>query len=179
MEEQSVILVNEKDEPVGTMGKLEAHQKGLLHRAFSIFIFDEAGRMLLQQRAPQKYHGAHLWTNACCSHPYPGEGIEAAASRRLHEELGFTTPLEKIFSFIYNAPVENNLTEHEFDHVFTGTYSGKVACNSNEVAAFCYRPVEEIKQSLLQQPQHFTTWFRLAFPSIEAWWQQHYQQTNV
>jgi isopentenyl-diphosphate delta-isomerase len=106
MEEQSVILVNENDEPVGTMGKLEAHQKGLLHRAFSIFIFDEQGRMLLQQRAPHKYHGAHLWTNACCSHPFPGESIEAAATRRLQEELGFTTPLHEIFSFTYNTPVE-------------------------------------------------------------------------
>ena len=118
MKEQEVVLVNENDEVVGAMPKMEAHQKGLLHRAFSVFIFDSKGRMLLQQRAAEKYHGAHLWTNACCSHPYPGERTEDAAKRRLKEELGFGVKLHEIFSFTYYAKVENDLIEHEFDHVF-------------------------------------------------------------
>src|SRR5215211_4369689 len=106
-----VILVTPQDDPIGVMEKMETHQKGLLHRAFSVFIFDRKGKMLLQQRAPQKYHGAYLWTNACCSHPLWNEPVEAAARRRLMEELGFTAPLEKIFAFTYKATVENNLIE--------------------------------------------------------------------
>jgi isopentenyl-diphosphate Delta-isomerase len=179
MNEQAVILVNEHDEPVGTMGKMEVHVKGLLHRAFSVFIFDAHGHMLLQQRAAQKYHGAHLWTNACCSHPYPGEETSAAAYRRLREELGITTQLKEIFSFTYKAAVENNLTEHEYDHVFAGEYNGAVPYNKDEVADYCYKSMEEIKEALLQQPSHFTTWFKLAFPTIETWWQQQYLQTTV
>src|SRR5437763_15474807 len=115
MKEQQVILVSAQDKELGVMEKIEAHRKGLLHRAFSVFIFDKDGRMLLQQRAAEKYHGGLLWTNACCSHPSPGETIEAAAARRVNEELGFTTPLKKIFAFTYKADVENNLIEHEYD----------------------------------------------------------------
>ena len=179
MTEQQMILVNEQDEPIGTMGKQEVHEKGLLHRAFSIFIFDSEGRMLLQQRAASKYHGANLWTNACCSHPFPGETTEQAAARRLQEELGFTTPLRKIFSFTYKAAVENDLTEHEFDHVFIGSYHGPMQLNDREVAATAYQSMDEIKLALKNHPSNFTTWFRLAFPSIEKWWQQQYQQTNI
>jgi isopentenyl-diphosphate Delta-isomerase len=179
MQEQDIILVNEQDEPLGTMGKMEAHQKGLLHRAFSVFIFDENGKMLLQQRSAKKYHGAHLWTNACCSHPYPGEEVEDAASRRLHEELGFTTPLKKVFAFTYKADVENNLVEHEYDHVFTGEYNGVIDFNKHEVEAYKYYPMDDIRAAIQQQPSNFTTWFRLAFPTIETWWQQQYQQTTV
>jgi isopentenyl-diphosphate delta-isomerase len=178
MTEQQVILVNEKDEPQGTMGKLEAHEKGVLHRAFSVFIFDDFGRMLLQQRAAKKYHGAWLWTNACCSHPYPGEEVEAAATRRLQEELGFTTELKKIFVFTYKSPVENNLTEHEYDHVFAGEWYGDIKLNKDEVADCRYQSMAEIKLALQRHPSHFTTWFRLAFPTVEKWWQQQYQQTN-
>lgn len=178
MEEQQLILVNERDEPQGTMGKLEVHQKGLLHRAFSIFIFDDFGRMLLQQRAAKKYHGAYLWTNACCSHPHPDEAVEEAAARRLHEELGFATRLQKIFVFTYKTGVENNLTEHEYDHVFAGEYYGDIKLNGDEVAACKYQSMAEIKLALQRHPSHFTTWFRLAFPTIETWWQQRYQQTN-
>src|SRR6516164_10337979 len=116
--DQEVILVNEQDEPIGTMGKMEAHKKALLHRAFSVFIFNSKGEMLLQQRARDKYHSGGLWTNACCSHPKPGEEVQLAASRRLNEELGFNTPLTKIFDFIYQSSFENGLTEFEFDHVF-------------------------------------------------------------
>jgi isopentenyl-diphosphate delta-isomerase len=180
MIEREVILVNEQDQAIGTMPKLEAHEKGLLHRAFSVFIFDKGGRMLLQQRASTKYHGAHLWTNACCSHPFPGELTAAAAQRRLQEELGFVTPLQQIFSFTYKADVENGLIEHEFDHVFTGEWEREINFNREEVAAVHYQRMADIKASLQAQPHHFTTWFRLAFPTIEKWWQQQqYQQTNV
>jgi len=179
MAEPEVILVNEQDEAIGTMPKMEAHQKGVLHRAFSVFIFDSEGRMLLQQRAAGKYHGAHLWTNACCSHPYPGEETYAAAQRRLQEELGFTIPLQQIFSFTYKAAVENGLIEHEFDHVFTGTYESNIDFNTSEVAAVRYADMNSIKAELTQAPQHFTTWFRIAFPTIEKWWQQQYRPTNV
>ncbi|HSU49504.1 MAG TPA: isopentenyl-diphosphate Delta-isomerase, partial [Segetibacter sp.] len=121
---EEVILVNELDEQIGKMEKMEAHSKGLLHRAFSVFIFNDQGEMLLQQRAVSKYHSGGLWTNACCSHPRPEEATEDAALRRLQEELGFTVSLAKIFDFRYNASFTNGLTEHEFDHVFVGTYNG-------------------------------------------------------
>src|SRR5215470_11031187 len=119
---QEIILVDEKDRSIGVMEKLEAHRKGLLHRAFSVFIFNSKGEMLLQQRSDEKYHSGGLWTNACCSHPAPGEDINTAAIRRLNEELGFTTSLTKIFDFIYQSSFENGLTEHEFDHVFIGLH---------------------------------------------------------
>jgi isopentenyl-diphosphate Delta-isomerase len=171
---QEVILVTEKDEPVGTMEKMEAHQQGLLHRAFSVFIFDKKGRMLLQQRAPNKYHGAGLWSNTCCSHPYLGEKIEEAANRRLKEEMGFDTKLQKVFEFTYKASVENNLIEHEYDHVFVGEYNGKIDFNRDEVADCCYEDINSIKWALEKQPFKFTTWFHLAFPKIESWWQKQY-----
>ena len=117
-----MILVNERDEPLGSMEKMEAHRKGALHRAFSVFIFNSRGEMLLQQRALKKYHSGGLWTNACCSHPRPGETNEAAALRRLREEMGFDTSLQQIFSFTYRASFNNGLTEHEYDHVFAGIY---------------------------------------------------------
>lgn len=166
MEEQQVILVNEADEPIGIMEKLEAHRRGLLHRAFSVFIFDRKGRMLLQQRAAEKYHGGLLWTNACCSHPFPGETVEAAAQRRLREELGFQTPLQKAFAFTYRADVENGLTEHEFDHVFTGTYEGRIEADRSEVADVKYLEMEQIKSDLEKTPEKFTAWFRLAFGKV-------------
>jgi isopentenyl-diphosphate delta-isomerase len=169
-----VILVNERDEPVGTMEKMEAHRKGVLHRAFSVFVFNSQGQMLLQQRAMQKYHGAGLWSNACCSHPYPDEATEAAANRRLVEELGFAADLKKVFDFTYRAAVENDLVEHEFDHVFVGVYNGPVAVNRDEVAAYSYETIQEIKNALTQTPANFTAWFRLIFPRIEAWWQQEF-----
>src|ERR1044072_1062769 len=121
---EEVILVNERDEATGIMEKMEAHQKGVLHRAFSVFIFNNKNEMLLQQRAIKKYHSGGLWTKACCSHPRPGETKSDAALRRLYEELGFTTSIEKIFDFTYKASFENGLTENEFDHVFAGIYNG-------------------------------------------------------
>src|SRR5438309_755412 len=174
MKEQEVILVNEQDEPAGTMKKMEVHEKGLLHRAFSIFIFDSKGKMLLQQRDPEKYHGAHLWTNACCSHPLPGEQTQEAAIRRLEEELGFITPLKEIFSFTYHAEVENNLIEHEFDHVFAGEYEGQILPNEKEVSDYAYEHMDSIRWAIENQPGRFTTWFRIAFPKIEIWWKKRY-----
>jgi isopentenyl-diphosphate delta-isomerase len=174
MRKQEVILVTTQDEAIGVMEKMEAHQKGLLHRAFSVFVFDKKGRMLLQQRAAQKYHGGLLWTNACCSHPFPNEKTEDAAERRVHEELGFTLPLKKIFDFTYKAAVENDLIEHEYDHVFAGEYEGEIRPNSEEVAAYAYHSMGEIRYLLEEQPLSFTTWFRIAFPQIEAWWKQTY-----
>lgn len=166
MKEQEVILVNEQDEEVGTAAKMEVHEKGLLHRAFSVFIFDIGGRMLLQQRAPGKYHGAELWTNACCSHPMPGEDVEYAAHRRLKEELGFDCPLRRIFAFTYHAQVENGLTEHEYDHVFAGEYEGAIHPDPNEVAGVKYASMEDIRKELEQTPERFTSWFRIAFPKV-------------
>ncbi|MBA2745620.1 MAG: isopentenyl-diphosphate Delta-isomerase [Flavisolibacter sp.] len=168
--QNSVILVNAQDEEVGLMEKMEAHRKGLLHRAFSIFIFDGKGSMLLQQRAANKYHGAYLWTNACCSHPHPGEGVHAAAVRRLEEELGFTTTIEKIFDFVYHAPVENDLIEHEYDHVFAGQYEDRIRANPEEVMDYRYIDMEALKKEMDVQPERFTTWFRIAYPEIEKWW---------
>lgn len=174
MSEEQLILVNENDEPVGTMEKMEAHRQGLLHRAFSVFIFDAKGKMLLQKRAAEKYHSSNLWTNACCSHPHPGETLQQAAARRLTEEMGFTTPIQEVFSFTYKAPVGNYLIEHEFDHVFTGQYAGAIKANPREVADWCYKEMRSIQAELEQHPQMFTTWFAIAFPKIEQWWQQHY-----
>ena len=146
MENDKVILVSEHDDMVGIMDKMEAHKQGLLHRAFSIFIFNTKGEMLLQQRAISKYHSGGLWTNACCSHPMPGEKTKDAAQRRLMEELGFETPVEKIFDFVYKASFENGLTEHEFDHVFAGEYEGKLNINPDEVNDVCYKEISAIRR---------------------------------
>ena len=174
MNEQQVILVNETDEPIGTAGKTEAHENGLLHRAFSVFIFDSKGRMLIHQRAAGKYHGGNLWTNACCSHPNPGEETLSAAHRRLNEEMGFQTDLHEVFSFTYHAEVENNLIEHEFDHVFVGEYEGVMSPDPEEVANTAFEEMDQLKRSIELQPERFTTWFRIAFPRIESWWKDKY-----
>jgi isopentenyl-diphosphate delta-isomerase len=173
--EQQVILVNEKDEIEGTAGKMEVHRKGLLHRAFSVFVFNKRGEMLLQQRALNKYHSGGLWTNACCSHPEPGEETKSGAVRRLKEELGFETKLEKVFDFIYKAEFDNGLTEYEFDHVYTGSYDGEIDFASEEVMDVCYKPMHEIRDSLQSQPSRYTAWFRLAYPKVESWWNEHYK----
>ena len=174
MNTQEVILVTEEDEPIGTIEKMQAHKSGLLHRAFSVFIFDKGGRMLLQQRSIDKYHGALLWSNTCCSHPFPNENVEEAALRRLQEEMGFTTTLQKLFEFKYRAEVENNLVEHEYDHVFVGSYEGEISINKKEVADYCYEEMDRVKWAINEKPDKFTIWFRLVFPTIETWWQQQY-----
>lgn len=172
--ENEVILVNEKDEVVGRMEKMEAHRKAVLHRAFSVFIFNTKGEMLLQQRALSKYHSGGLWTNACCSHPLPGEETGIGAIRRLKQEMGFVTPIQKIFDFTYRTAFDNGLTEHEFDHVFTGIYEGKIEPDPAEVAAFRYLSLDEIESSLTLQPDLYTAWFHIAFPKVKRW-----AQTNL
>lgn len=164
-----VILVDEHDVPTGTMEKMEVHQKALLHRAFSVFIFNEKGEMLLHKRADKKYHSGGLWTNACCSHPKPGEETATAASIRLQEEMGFNTVITKAFDFVYKAPFDNGLTEHEFDHVFIGTYDGDIVPNPEEVSDYCFKTVEEIRNSIQSHPQKYTEWFKIAFPKMEAY----------
>ena len=161
MELQQVILVDEQDEPSGTMEKMEAHRQGLLHRAFSIFIFNSKGELLLQRRAINKYHSGGLWSNSCCSHPEPGEETVVAARRRLKEEMGFTTHLEKIFEFIYKAEFSNGLTEYEFDHVFAGRYEGRIDYNKEEVMDYCYKSLADIRDELRNHPD--------SFPNGSAW----------
>ena len=168
-------MVDQDDRPIGTAGKMEAHEKGLLHRAFSVFIFNSKGEMLLQKRAMDKYHSGGLWSNACCSHPVPGEEILLAAQKRLKEEMGFEAQLEKLFDFIYEVKFDNHLKEHEFDHVFVGEYDGEVSINKEEASDFCFKDVKEISQSLQKHPQEYTAWFRLAFPKAEQWWSHHYK----
>lgn len=164
-----VILVNEKDEPVGTMEKMEAHRRGLLHRAFSVFVFNARGEMLLQQRDVGKYHSGGLWTNACCSHPIPGEPVDQAAKRRLKEELGFTIPVKKTFEFIYKADFDNGLTEKEFDHVFVGVYDGEVTPNPKEVMDYRWLSLDRIREELEVNPEKYTAWFIIAFPELEKY----------
>ena len=176
MKEQQVILVDEQDTPIGTMEKMEAHHKGCLHRAFSVFIFNTKGEMLLQQRAMNKYHSSGLWTNACCSHPQPGEDTSVAAKRRLNEEMGFETEIEKVFDFVYAADLENGLKEYEFDHVYAGVYDGAIQANPDEVHDYCYKDLNEIRQSLLSHPKKYTVWFHVAFPQLELWWNKRYAQ---
>jgi isopentenyl-diphosphate delta-isomerase len=172
---EEVILVNEQDQDTGVAGKMEAHELGLLHRAFSVFVFNSRGEMLLQQRALEKYHSGGLWTNTCCSHPRPGEDTQAAAERRLKEEMGFQVSLEKVFEFLYKADFDNGLAEHEFDHVFVAEYEGPVEMNKEEVMNYSYRSMQEIATSLETEPEQYTAWFRLAFPRVKNWWNQRYK----
>jgi isopentenyl-diphosphate delta-isomerase len=167
---EQVILVNEEDTQIGTMEKMEAHQKAILHRAFSVFIFNDRNEILMQQRAVNKYHSGGLWTNSCCSHPRPGEQTDEAASRRLREEMGFTTDLHRIFSFIYKAPFANGLTENEFDHVFMGYYNGPVQVDQAEASDYAWWSIEKIDELIRQQPADFTVWFLIAFPKVKDWW---------
>jgi isopentenyl-diphosphate delta-isomerase len=166
---EQVILVDEQDRVTGAMEKMEAHKKAALHRAFSVFIFNERGEMLMQQRALDKYHSAGLWTNSCCSHPRPGEDTGQAAARRLQEEMGFDTPLTKAFDFIYRADFENGLAEHEFDHVFIGTYGGLVQPDPREVCNFTWSSMDKIARDLHEHPELFTAWFHIAFPELLNW----------
>jgi isopentenyl-diphosphate delta-isomerase len=164
-----VILVDEQDRQTGTMEKMEVHKKAILHRAFSVFIFNDKGEILLQKRAGKKYHSGGLWTNTCCSHPQPGEETIDAANKRLQEEMGFSTALNKAFSFIYKAPFENGLTEHEYDHVFIGIFNGLIKPDPDEVEDYCYQSLDKLKQSFQTHPHHFTEWFKIALPKLEAY----------
>jgi isopentenyl-diphosphate delta-isomerase len=161
----SVILVNEQDEWLGTMEKLAAHREGLLHRAFSVFVLNDKQELLLQQRALNKYHSGGLWSNTCCSHPFPAESTESAAHRRLQEEMGFDTELTPLFNFRYKSDVGNGLVENEFDHIYIGYYSQSLSePNPTEVMAQQYCSIAEIEKWMKEKPEDFTAWFHLAFP---------------
>jgi isopentenyl-diphosphate delta-isomerase len=171
-----VILVDNNDVQTGTMEKMEAHKLGVLHRAFSIFIFNSNGEFLLQRRAEGKYHNGGLWTNTCCSHPFPGEDVLNAAYRRLSEEMGFSTKLTAAFNFIYNATFDNGLTEHEFDHVFTGIYDGDIKVDKTEVSDYCYKKLKDINDSLQTHPQKYTEWFKIALPRIKMFHEENFNK---
>jgi isopentenyl-diphosphate delta-isomerase len=158
---EQVILVNHLDEEIGYMEKMEAHEKGLLHRAFSVLIFNSNGELLLQQRSLNKYHSPGLWTNTCCSHPRPNEVTLSAALRRMKEEMGLSVPLKEIFHFTYRAELEHGLIEHEIDHVFIGFTDDHPQLNSSEAMNFDWQSLTEIKQSLHNKPEKYTAWFQL------------------
>lgn len=161
-----VILVDEHDREIGTMEKLEAHRQGKLHRAFSIFIFHPDGRMLLQRRAAGKYHSGGLWSNACCSHPRPGEGIVEAAHRRLKEEIGLDCELQEIYAFTYRVPFPNGLTEHEFDHVLIGVSDEMPKLNPEEADDWMWFPINDLRKELSKHPDSYTYWLRVAFDEV-------------
>ena len=163
MKEEKVILVNEKDEQIGLMPKLEAHEKAVLHRAFSVFVFNDKNELMLQQRALDKYHSPGLWTNTCCSHQRNGETNVQAGKRRLMEEMGFVVDLIESISFIYKAPFDNGLTEHELDHVLIGDYNDEPHINTEEVASWKWMPLEAIKSDIAIQPELYTAWFKVIF----------------
>lgn len=162
-----VILVDENDRETGTMEKMEAHMKGLLHRAFSVFIINSQGKLLLQKRASGKYHSPGLWTNTCCSHPRPGESVTDAAIRRMSEEMGITGSVKHTFSFTYRAEFDNGLVEHEFDHVLIGVIDDEPIPDTNEVDGFEYLDPDFISEDIETNPDKYTVWFRIAFPKVK------------
>ncbi|MFY9243964.1 MAG: isopentenyl-diphosphate Delta-isomerase [Polaribacter sp.] len=161
--EERVILVDENDNQLGVMPKMEAHEKAVLHRAFSVFIFNDKGQLMLQQRAACKYHSPLLWTNTCCSHQREGESNIEAGRRRLQEEMGFTTELKEVFSFIYKAPFDNGLTEHELDHVLIGSFNGNPNLNADEVEDYKWMTLQEVKADMDKNPSIYTAWFKIIF----------------
>jgi isopentenyl-diphosphate delta-isomerase len=165
---EEVILVDVNDSPMGVMEKMEAHQLGKLHRAFSIFVFNEKKELLLQQRAASKYHSGGLWTNTCCSHPRPQEKLSDAIHRRLQEEMGFDCELKHIFSFIYNAELDNDLIEHEYDHVFFGQTKRLPVLNPKEVMNYKFMSIEDIERDIETYPKQYTEWFKIAMKKISV-----------
>jgi len=163
MIEEQVILVNENDEQIGLMPKQEAHEKAVLHRAFSVFIFNDKKELMLQQRALEKYHSPGLWTNTCCSHQRDGESNLAAGKRRLEEEMGFVTTLSETTSFIYKAPFDNGLTEYEYDHILVGKFNNEPKINKDEVASWKWVSLEKVKEDIKNRPQEYTAWFKIIF----------------
>lgn len=160
---ENVILVDELDNEVGLMPKMEAHEKAVLHRAFSVFVFNDNNELMLQQRAKDKYHSPLLWTNTCCSHQRKGETNISAGKRRLQEEMGFSCELEEVFSFIYKAPFDNGLTEHELDHVMIGYYNGEPEINPEEVESFKWMLLDDVKTDIEKNPDDYTAWFKIIF----------------
>ena len=161
--EENVILVDEQDNQLGLMPKMEAHEKAVLHRAFSVFIFNSKGELMLQQRAANKYHSPLLWTNTCCSHQRDGESNIEAGKRRLVEEMGFEADLKEVFSFVYKAPFDNGLTEHELDHVMIGNFDGLPEINHEEVASYKWMMLYAIKEDIELHPNLYTAWFKIIF----------------
>ena len=173
MIEENVILVNEKDEPIGLMPKMEAHEKAVLHRAFSVFVLNSKNEIMLQQRAHHKYHSTLLWTNTCCSHQREGETNIQAGSRRLFEEMGFQTDLKELFHFIYKAPFDNGLTEHELDHVMIGYYNDEPNINTDEVENWKWMPIEAVKSDIQNNPDLYTIWFKIIFDQFYHFLEEH------
>ena len=163
MKKEYVILVDTADSELGTMEKIEAHEKAVLHRAFSVFIFNDRGELMLQQRAAHKYHSPLLWTNTCCSHQRQGESNIQAGKRRLQEEMGFEVDLEEKFHFVYKAEFDNGLTEHELDHVMVGYYNEKPIINPEEVASWRWIDMEVLQKDMKDNPQDYTVWFKIIF----------------
>lgn len=173
MVEEKVILVNEKDEPIGLMPKMEAHEKALLHRAFSVFVLNDKGEIMLQQRASHKYHSPLLWTNTCCSHQREGETNVQAGKRRLEEEMGFSVELKELFNFIYKAPFDNGLTEHELDHVMIGYSNGDPVINPDEVESWKWMSIEDVKNDIDKNPEVYTVWFKIIFDEFYHFLEEH------
>ena len=172
---EQVILVDELDNEIGTKEKMQAHKEALLHRAFSVFIFNKKRELLLQRRALKKYHSPGLWTNTCCSHPRPNEILINAAKRRLVEEMGFNCDLFYQFNFIYKASLDQGMTEHELDHVYFGTYEGEIIINPEEVSDYKFVSITELEININKQPQLFTEWFKIVFEKVKiAFHEYHY-----
>jgi isopentenyl-diphosphate delta-isomerase len=158
---EKVVLVDKLDNAIGTMEKMEAHHRGALHRAFSVLLFNSEGKILLQKRSANKYHSAGLWTNTCCSHPLPGEKIEDAARRRLREEMGIDVQTKFVYKFIYKIALDQDLIEHEYDHVFIGTYNGEPIINKTEVEDWKYADLNWVRKDINENPKQYTYWFKL------------------
>jgi isopentenyl-diphosphate delta-isomerase len=173
MKEENVILVNSNDEQIGLMPKLEAHEKAVLHRAFSVFILNDKNEIMLQQRAQHKYHSPLLWTNTCCSHQRDGETNLQAGNRRLYEEMGFGTELKELFHFIYKAPFDNGLTEHELDHVMIGYSNQEPKINPEEVENWKWMSIEDVQRDMQIQPEVYTVWFKIIFDKFYHYLEDH------
>lgn len=164
---QSLILVDEIDRQIGTGEKMDVHRKGLLHRCFSIFVFNDHGETLLQKRAATKYHSGGLWTNTCCGHPLDKEQTDSAAHRRLFEEMGFDCPLKEMFTFIYRAELDHGLKEHEFDHVYVGTYNGEIHPNPEEADGYRWADLKTVEKEIETIPDTYTVWSKIAFKKLK------------
>lgn len=163
---ENVILVDVNDNELGIMEKMKAHEQGLLHRAFSVFVFNSKGEILLQQRNKNKYHSGGLWSNTCCSHPRPGEKIHDAANRRLMEEMGMKANLSHAFSFVYKSELDNKLTEHELDHVFLGETNSLPKMNQDEVEDYRYVSIDYLQNDIKKNPSHYTEWLKICFDNL-------------
>lgn len=174
--EEKIITVDENDVEQGSIEKIEAHLKGVLHRAFSIFIFNSNGELLLQRRAMDKYHSSGLWSNTCCSHPRYGERLEEAVHRRIIEEMGIDCELKEIFSFIYKAQLEDGLTEYEYDHVFAGKFDDEVIPNKSEVEDYDWVSIEQLREDIKIRPENYTFWFKECLERVMSFIEGQYKE---